>query len=237
MTSRVGDGAVSVPPTSIGSSTTSVALRRPGAPPSLEQGRIGDVGVAGHRPDEVGGAVQVGGHGARSEIFLAAQGGDPALGPAQGRPGEVEGGGELGAAGDHELRRQLDPLHVAVDRRFQRADHLAGDPADAVLEPSGRLRRRGELGAGDEQVGLQVEQVALDLPLAGTTERAGDPERRAGLVDRPVGLDPGVRLRPAAAVPEAGRAVVALARVDLHRPGASLESGLKTMPVSSFGKK
>jgi len=108
---------------------------------------------------------------------------------------------------------------------------------DAVLEPPGRLRRRGELGPGDEQVALEVEEVSLDLFLAGPAERAGDAEGGAGLVDRAVGLDPRIRLEAPAAVPEAGRAVVALARVDLHPLAASLVSGLKTIPVSSFGKK
>ncbi len=155
----------------------------------------------------------------------------------RGRAGDVELGGELVAAGDDELRRQLDLGHVAVDDRLEPGDHLGGDPADSVLEPPGGLRRRRELGAGDEQVALEVEQVALDLVLAGPAERAGEAEGGAGLVDRAVGLDPSVVLRDAAAVPEAGRTVVALAGVDLHPASAPSVSGLKTIPVSSFGKK
>ena len=59
---------------------------------------------------------------------------------------------------------------------------------------------------------------------------AAEPERGAGLVHGAVGLGPAARLRHAAAVPEAGRAVVALARVDLGH-----SSGLKTKPVGILG--
>ena len=76
------------------------------------------------------------------------------------RARDVEGGRELGAAGDHELGRQVDLAHVAVDVHLDRVDHAVGDAADAVLEPVGGLGRGRQLGAGDEQVLLQLEQIA-----------------------------------------------------------------------------
>ena len=102
--------------------------------------------------------------------------GDPALGAADDGPGDVELGGELVAAGDDELRRQLDLGHVAVDPLLQRGDHLLGDAADPVLEPPGGLRRGRQLGPGDEEVVLEAEDVGGELGLLGAAERAGDAE-------------------------------------------------------------
>ena len=123
-------------------------------------------------------------------------------------------GRERRAAGDHELRRQLDPVHVAVDQLLELGRHLGGDAADAVDEPLGGLGRRRELGAGDEQVVLEAEDVGGELGLVGAAERAGDAERRGRLVEGAVGLGARVGLRHPAAVPERGGPVVALLRVD-----------------------
>ena len=130
--------------------------------------------------------------------------------------GDVELGGELVAAGDDELRRQLDLVHVAVDRSLELGDHLLGGAADAVFEALGGLRRGRQLGAGDEDVVLEAEDVGGKLGVLGAAEGAGDAELRAGLVERAVGLGAAVVLGDAAAVPERGGAVVALLGVDLH---------------------
>ena len=77
-----------------------------------------------------------------------------------------------------------------------------GDAADAVLEALRRLRGGRQLGAGDEELVLEPEDVGGDLGLggiAGVAAGAGDAERRAGLVDGTVGLDPRVGLRAAPA--------------------------------------
>ena len=71
-----------------------------------------------------------------------------------------------------------------------------------------------------------------------------DAERRAGLVERAVGLGAAVVLWHPASVPERGGPVVALARVDLDHgvilraaPPSAQPTGLKTSPVRTFGKK
>ena len=79
---------------------------------------------AGHRVGGVGGAVEEAQQLARSEAVAAVERDRAALGAAQDRSGEVELGGQLGAAGDHELRRQLDPVHVAVDQLLELGGHL-----------------------------------------------------------------------------------------------------------------
>ena len=95
-----------------------------------------------------------------------------ALGAADRRAGDVQRGGELGAAGDDELGRQVDLVHVAVDLHLERVDHSVGDPADAVLEAIGGLGRGRELGAGDEQVLLEGEEVAGEVGLVVALQRA-----------------------------------------------------------------
>ena len=112
---------------------------------------------------EVGGAVEVGDHDLGAEALVVAELDDAALGAAEHRAGDVEGGRELGAAGDHELRRQVDLAHVAVDVDLERVDHPLGHAADAVLEAVGGLGRGRELGAGDEQLLLEVEDVGGEV--------------------------------------------------------------------------
>jgi hypothetical protein len=181
-------------------------------------------------------------HGLSGQLAFLVEGADAALGAADRRAGDVELGGEPVAAGDHELRGKLDPIHVAVDRRLQLAHHLLGRAADAVFEPLARLRRRRQLGAGDEDVVLEAEDVGGQLGRVGIAEGAGDAELRAGFVERAVGLGAAVVLGHTAAVPERGAAVVALLGVDLDHGGPILRrrrqpTGLKTSPVSTLGKK
>ena len=57
---------------------------------ALEQRGVVDVGEAGDRVDEVGGAVEVGEHRPRGELARLGERGDAALGAAQDRAGEVE---------------------------------------------------------------------------------------------------------------------------------------------------
>src|SRR5207342_2777714 len=70
---------------------------------ALEQGRVADVGPAGHRVGEVGGAVDEVDHGLAVELAGLGEGGDVALGPADDGAGDVELGREHVAAGDDEL--------------------------------------------------------------------------------------------------------------------------------------
>ena len=89
-------------------------------------------------------------------------------------------------------------------------------PSSSRSAASGRGR---QLGAGDEEVVLEAEDVGGQLGLLGAAEGAGDAELRAGLVERAVGLGAAVVLGDAAAVPERGGPVVALLGVDLdHGP-------------------
>ena len=112
-------------------------------------------------------------------------------------------------------------VHVAVDQPLELGDHRLGRAADAVFEPLGRLRRGRQLGAGDEDVVLEAEDVGGQLGLLGAAEGAGDAEQRAGLVEGAVGVGAAVVLGDAAAVPERGGPVVALLGVDLdHVYGA-----------------
>ncbi|HEY0278128.1 MAG TPA: hypothetical protein VGC32_07660 [Solirubrobacterales bacterium] len=149
-----------------------------------------------------------------------------ALGAADDGAGDVEVGGDQVAAGDDELRRQRDLGHVAVDQRLGLLDHRRGDAADPVFEAVGGLRRGRQLGAGDEEIVLEAEDVGGQLVGAGLgAEGAGDAERRAGLVEGAVGLGAGAVLGDAASVPERGGAVVALPGVDLDH-AKILERGL-----------
>ena len=88
------------------------------------------------------------------------------------RCGRRRAGGELGAAGDHELRRQLDLAPCSGRSALDRGDHRLGDAADAVLEAVGGLRRGGELGARDEELVLEVEDVGGELAVAPSPQRA-----------------------------------------------------------------
>ncbi len=198
------------------------------AAPALEERRVVDVGEAGHRVGEVGGAVDEVDHGLAGQLACLGEGGDAALGAADHGAGDVELGGELVAAGDDELRRQLDLAHVAVDPLLELGDHRLGRAADPVFEALGRLGRGRQLGAGDEEVVLEAQDVGGELGLASVTESAGHAELGAGLVERAVGLGATVVLGDAAAVPERGGAVVALLGVDLDH-GAILR---RAVPVS-----
>src|SRR5215211_2792301 len=212
--------------------------------PAREELRLGIVGEAGHRVGGVGGPVQVAQHLAAAEVLRLAERNCTALGATDRGPGQIQGGGEPAAAGDHELGGKFDAIHVAVDHRVEVVDHFGRDPADAVLEALPRLRGRRELRAGDEQLVLYAQDVGGDLLVAGLAERAGDAERGAGLVDGSVALGSNVGLRDAAAVPKRGGPVVPLLGVDLHHaadPSATPFSpqlrGLKAMPVRTLGKK
>ncbi len=98
----------------------------------------------------------------------------------------IEMGGELGASGDDELRGQIDAIHVAVDQLLELGGHLRGDAADPVDKSFGCFGRGGELGAGDEEVVLEAQDVGRELGLVGPAERAGDAERRGRLVQRAI---------------------------------------------------
>ena len=206
--SSVGFGPASLPPSVSGSSAIScvaavdldiVGIARGGggrprggrrcprpqlAVPAGEQLRVVDVGESGHRVGEVVGAIQVAAMTVPDgELLALAQCGDPPLGAADHGAGEVELGGQRRAAGDDELGRQLDPVHVGVDPLLHRGDHLLGDAADAVLEPLGCLGSGRELGAGDEELVLEAEDVGVELGVArGRTasgrRRAPSPPRR-----------------------------------------------------------
>jgi len=86
--------------------------------------------------------------------------------------GDVELGRELVAAREDELRRQVDLAHVAVDSLLDPLDHLLAGAADPVFESLGRLRRGRQLGAGDEDVVLEAEDVAGQLPVIGLRANA-----------------------------------------------------------------
>ena len=90
----------------------------------------------------------------------------PALGAADRGARHVEPRGQLGAARDHELRRQVDAVHVAVDVRLEAVDHVGRDLRDAGLEPLGGLGGGGQLGAGHEQLVLEAQDVGVELAVA-----------------------------------------------------------------------
>src|SRR5262245_55929013 len=97
---------------SISTSWANPARRRaltftaPSAPvPALEQGGVVDVCVAGHRVDEVGGAVDEADHCLAGQLPFVGEGGDPPLGATDDRAGDVELRREPVAARDHELWR------------------------------------------------------------------------------------------------------------------------------------
>src|SRR5215208_580383 len=232
-TVRVGEGPSLAPPATSGSSMTSrwppwistscvnpwrrraVALTIVGTRvATLEQLGVVHVGEARHREHEVRGSVEVAHHRLGGELSLLHQRHHTALGSADDRPGDIELSRERRPAGDDELRRQLHPVHVAIDDRLERRHHVVVDPADPLLEPLLGLRRRRELGARDEELSLESQDVGSQLGVIGAAQRPCDAQRRAGLVDRPIGLGPHVGLGDPAAIPERGRAVIALARVD-----------------------
>jgi hypothetical protein len=88
-------------------------------------------------------------------------------------------------------------------------------PGDAQLAVA-RRARPAQIGAEIEQIILDARQRGIDLGRAGVQPR--DPERRIGLVDRAVGLDPQIVLVDPAAVAQRGLAGIAAARVDAGQP-------------------
>jgi hypothetical protein len=115
-----------------------------------------------------------------------------------------------------------------IDPLLELGDHRLGGATDPVFEPLGRLGRCRQLGAGDEEVVLEPEDVGGELAPLGAAEGTGHAELGAGLVESAVGLGAAVVLGDATAVPEGRRAVVALLGVDLdhglilRRGGVSL---------------
>ncbi len=110
------------------------------------------------------------------------------------------------------------PDHVAVDRGLERADHRLGDAADAVLEAVGHLGRGSSLLApAMKRSRCSSRRSAASSSPIGVlrAEAAGHSQQRVGLVDRAVGLDAPIDFGSARRT-EAGGAIVALARVDLH---------------------
>src|SRR3954453_2679281 len=142
-TVRVGEGPSLAPPATSGSSITSrcppwistswvkpcrrfataltIAVSRLSA---LEQLRIVHVGEPRHREDQVRRPVQVAHHRLGGELALLHQRHHPALSPPDHGPRDIELCGERRAARDHELRRQLNAVHIAVDDRFERRHHV-----------------------------------------------------------------------------------------------------------------
>ena len=110
----------------------------------------------------------------------------------------------------------------SVDLAFQPRDLGVGH-----FEPTARvlgLVREAEIGAEIEQIVLNAREHGVEdgMTLSGMEARNAD--RRVGLVERAIGLDPEVVFRHAPPGAERGRAVVAGARIDLrednHRPPA-----------------
>ena len=122
----------------------------------------------------------------------------------------MEAGGLFRTRGQHERLQGRERRLECVDGGLERGDLVVGDRGDLV-----RLRRRGREARADvEQRRLHAREDRLDrgLEAGGASEAHG----RVRLVHVAVGLDAGVALAHAAAAEEAGRAVVAGPRVDLH---------------------
>src|SRR4051794_29212929 len=81
----------------------------------------------------------------------------PALGSTDDRPSLLDRGARPRFAWDDELMRHLDVGFEVAQERVEARDHLGRYARAAVLEPVPRVRIRGELRAGDEQLALQPE--------------------------------------------------------------------------------
>ena len=141
------------------------------------------------------------------------------------------------AAGDDELRRQVDPVHVLVDQRLELVGHLGGDAADPVLQALGRLGRGRQLGAGDEQLVLDAQDVGGELGVVAgraSGRRPGRSSPRRAFRRRRCGRRPSRRARRTRARWSRRRPSGVDPR---HRREATSASGLKTSPVRSLGKK
>src|SRR6185437_4436104 len=118
---------------------------------------------------------------------------------------EMTGRRRGSAARQDELLERRQRLVEIVERALEARDVLAGEHASPW---------NAELAAEIEQVVLDRRETGPDgLREIGRSEHQA--QRTVELIDRAVGLDAGVIFRHAAAVAEAGRAVVAGARVDL----------------------
>src|SRR5207302_10443076 len=96
------------------------------------------------------------------------------------------------------------------------------------LEPLRGLGSRRKLGAVDEQLVLEAQDVRVQLRVVARA-RAAQPQRGGRLVERAVGLGARVGLGDSAPIPQSRRAVVALARVDLdHALDPTLGPGRAT---------
>ena len=133
--------------------------------------------------------------------------GAPLRAPADGTR-EVAGGSRRAAARQDELLERRQPFIERVERLFERK-HLCG--IDRAV-------------AGNAKLAAEVEELVLHRrqELAHVRRQSRHRKDHADcavrLVDATIGLDARIVLRYAAAVAEAGRAVIARARIDLREP-------------------
>src|SRR5256714_13989138 len=103
-----------------------------------------------------------------------------------------------------------------VDDRFEGGDHLGRHTRDTGLEPVALAGLGRQLGAGDEQLGLETEQQLVEVRPR-FRQGASEAERGDGLVDVAVRRRAGCVLSDSPAVEQPRSAVVTLARVHLPR--------------------
>jgi hypothetical protein len=141
-------------------------------------------------------------------VFVTGQRDCPPLGPSADRPGVVEVGAALAAAGEDEALQGVEFVVVGVHPRLEVID--VGVPnVRGIVVPVG-VR---ELGLDHVEVVLDGGQLLVDVVVPG---RPGPTEEAVEFVDGPVRLDPGARLRDAGRVPEVRHALVAAAGVYPH---------------------
>src|SRR5436309_4484487 len=143
--------------------------------------------------------------------FLLPERDQPALGPAAHGAREVELGSQLATAREDEVPERRKPGVEPVDPALERFDVRLADALEALEH---RGLGGGQLGTHAEQTRLERAEL-LGEPLL-TVERARRAQGRIELVHAPVGLDSRRALGHAPGPEEAGGAVVAGARVDLH---------------------
>jgi hypothetical protein len=132
------------------------------------------------------------------------------LGAAQDGPCQLECSRRPGLTGHHEFARHHHPGLLLTQLGLDAVEHPFAYSRHSILEPFTRRWIGSQLSADYEQLTLPAQDRSREVTQAGFGQLgAGDPQRSDGFVDRAIGFRTRLVLGDAAAIEQAGGAVVA----------------------------